>query len=520
MAEPIQKALIYCRVSSKKQKKGSGLSSQKYRCIKYANEKKYQVDKIFNDDVSGGGDFDKRNGMMDLLRHLKRNKKTSYVVIFDDLKRFARDTRAHLKLKAEFTSYNASIECLNYRFEDSPEGTFIETIHAAQGQLEREQNKRQTIQKMRARLEQGYYVFRITGYIYEKQKGGGRILVPSEPLASIIKEALNGFASGRFQTQSEVKYFLEGFNEFPKGGNGEVSVQRVKDILNHYVYAGLVGHERWGISIRKGNHEPLISVETYKKNQKLLAGKAKVPARKNINEEFPLRGFILCNDCQKPFTSCFSRGELKTYPYYLCQTKGCESYGKSIRRADIEGEFEQLLHSITPSKKLYATSIIIFQNILAFRKEYLMKRTTMLKVQQVNINRKIEKLIDLIIEAKSPSLTQSYENRMNNLECEKLILDEKIAKCAPPIGGHNKIYRTVTKFLENPYVLWDTGVLSNQRAVLKLVFANNLTWARGKGLRTVEISLPFKMLESFSAQKMAKRNVVGPPRLERGTCRL
>ncbi len=30
------------------------------------------------------------------------------------------------------------------------------------------------------------------------------------------------------------------------------------------------------------------------------------------------------------------------------------------------------------------------------------------------------------------------------------------------------------KFLANPYVLWDTGVLANQRAVLKLVFANKL----------------------------------------------
>jgi hypothetical protein len=33
--------------------------------------------------------------------------------------------------------YNATVECLNFKFEDTPEGKFIETIIAAQGELER-----------------------------------------------------------------------------------------------------------------------------------------------------------------------------------------------------------------------------------------------------------------------------------------------------------------------------------------------------------------------------------------------
>jgi len=45
------------------------------------------------------------------------------------------------------------VECLNYRFEDTPEGKFVETVFAAQGQLEREQNGRQVRQKMQARVE-------------------------------------------------------------------------------------------------------------------------------------------------------------------------------------------------------------------------------------------------------------------------------------------------------------------------------------------------------------------------------
>jgi len=87
MVQPIQKALVYCRISSTKQKKGSGLESQQHRCIQYADSKQYVVEKIFKDDVTGGGDFMNRKGMVELLKYLKKNNKHNYVVIFDDLKR-------------------------------------------------------------------------------------------------------------------------------------------------------------------------------------------------------------------------------------------------------------------------------------------------------------------------------------------------------------------------------------------------------------------------------------------------
>ena len=147
----VSHALIYCRVSSTKQRiEGSGLESQEQRCRAYADEKGYEVEAVFPDDVSGGGDFMRRPGMVALLSYLDAQKGKPYVVIFDDLKRFARDTEFHLKLRREFLKRGANIECLNFRFEDTPEGKFIETVIAAQGELEREQNRRQVVQKMKA----------------------------------------------------------------------------------------------------------------------------------------------------------------------------------------------------------------------------------------------------------------------------------------------------------------------------------------------------------------------------------
>ncbi|WP_420412415.1 recombinase family protein [Roseibium sp.] len=277
----VQSALIYCRVSSTKQKtSGSGLESQEHRCRQYAQEKNYHVEMVFPDDVSGGGDFMQRPGMRAMLAYLDAQKDKSYVVIFDDLKRFARDTEFHIRLRREFDARGASIECLNFNFEDTPEGRFIETVIAAQGQLEREQNRRQVIQKMKARLEKGYYVFcPPVGYKYGKDRLHGKILIRDEPAATYVTEVLEGYANGLFSSQTEIGRYLESKPDFPTGtANGKMRITKVTEMLEWPTYAGYVEAAKWEVSLRKGHHEPLISFDTHERIQKRLKGVTTAPA--------------------------------------------------------------------------------------------------------------------------------------------------------------------------------------------------------------------------------------------------
>jgi len=109
MSNPTQ-ALIYCRVSSRAQEEeGHGLESQETRCREHAQNKGCEVTAVFPDTISGGGDFMKRPGMVALLSFLDAQPDTRFVVIFDDLKRFARDTRFHLDLREAFRARGATI---------------------------------------------------------------------------------------------------------------------------------------------------------------------------------------------------------------------------------------------------------------------------------------------------------------------------------------------------------------------------------------------------------------------------
>lgn len=97
------------------------------------------------------------------------------------------------------------LESPSIEFCDDSDSRLIEHLLASVSQHQREKNKEQTRNRMRARAMNGFWVFHAPpGYRYRQAEGGGKILVRDEPSASRIKEALEGFASGRFQTQAEV----------------------------------------------------------------------------------------------------------------------------------------------------------------------------------------------------------------------------------------------------------------------------------------------------------------------------
>lgn len=500
-------ALIYSRVSSAKQKTlGHGLDSQEMRCRQFAEANGYVVEAVFPDDASGGGDFMNRPGMVALLAYVdaqrSKNKNKTYVVIFDDLKRFARDTEFHIALRRAFKKRGARIECLNFKFEDTPEGEFIETIIAAQGQLEREQNRRQVTQKMQARVGQGYWCFApAVGYKYEKVEGHGKMLVRNEPLASIVAEGLRGFASGRLESPAEVKRFFESHAVFPRDRYGDVRFQRVNEILKRPIYAGLIDVPEWGISLQPGKHEPLIDSVAWSRIQDRLAGPAKAPARKDLNEDFPLRGFVTCGCCGEPFTACWSAGRNAKYPYYMCDTRGCPEYRKSFRREHVEGEFEVLLTHMVPEPDLFLMVYKMLEDLWGHLQGLTGKSLASTRQELQMIERKTEQIMERLVEADSPALIAAYENQIRKLELRKRAAEEEMSRSERPTASFKETYRTAMEFFANPWKLWSSERLADKRLVLRMAFKSRLGYFRNEGYRTAETTLPFKLLTAILPQK-------------------
>jgi len=495
-----QKALIYCRVSSKSQATdGHGLESQEARCRQYAEAKGYDFAAVFPDTITGGGDFLQRPGMVALLSFIDAQPDENFVVVFDDVKRASRDTRGFLDLRDAFRERGVRVESPNFSFDETPESEFVETVIAAQGALERKQNGRQVKQKMSVRARLGYWChLEPTGYRFEKVEGHGKLMVRDEPLASIVQEGLEGYASGRFQTQAELGQFLQDDPRFPRGTSGRVGAERVSQLLQQPLDAGYINSEAYGLSWKKAQHEPLISLETYQKIQRRRDSKAKAPKRANIGDEFALRGVAVCACCEAPLRSSFSKGRHGVrYPYYLCQTRECEANGKSIKRDVLEDDVGAIVKRLEPAEGLTTLVAAMFRKAWDVRQAQAADVARVIKRQIVGIERDIEKTLDRLVDTSSQTVIRAFARKVDQLEKEKALLSERAVNQAQPTRSFEELLEPALAFLTSPWKLWESGEIALRRIVLKLAFAGRIKCCRNEGARSPKIAFPFKDLGAF-----------------------
>ena len=512
---PNHQAVIYCRVSSPAQvRRGHGLESQETRCRDYAKRQGYDVVNVFHDEGISGGLIE-RQGMQAMLGFLEENRSESCVVIIDDISRLARDIKAHLDLRSAISDAGGKLESPSIEFGEDSDSILIENLLASVSQHQRQKNAEQVKNRMKARVQNGYWLFSpVLGYKFDTVQGHGKMLVRDEPTASIIQEALEGFASGRFESCAEIQRFLNRHPVIRRAKSGEVDLKTAIAITERPIYAGYINVKKWKLHMHPAKHEPLINLSTWQKIQERKHGRANAPARPDLNEDFPLRGFIDCASCDSPMTAAWSKGRNARYPYYFCQTKDCAEYKKSIRRDDIESGFEELLKELQPSPKLFHIVYDMFADLWQEQIGKLSGHVTNAKAEIKKVEKKIAQLMDRIVATDNNTLIDAYEGQINKLSEKKLYMQENSYQRSKPPKTFEHSFRTAFSFLSNPWKLWASDLLEHKRMVVKLAFPEGLSYSRETGYRTASIALPFRALGVFDTGKC---KVVGPAGLEPAT---
>jgi site-specific DNA recombinase len=501
-----QIAVVYCRVSTKKQAtEGNGLSSQETRCREYAGHRRHKVVEVFTDDVSGS--LATRPGFEDMLVFIRKNRASKPVVIIDDISRMARDVKNHFNLKESIFRAGASLESPSIEFGEDSDSILIEHLLASVSQHQRQKNGEQAKNRMRARMLNGYWVHNPPlGFEYERSPNGGSVLKRVEPLATIIAEGLEGYASGCFNSKAEVKRFFEAHPEFPLCRHGFLTNQQAHRIMTHPLYAGYIESKVWGVSFRKGQHEGVISLETFERIQQRLTGKTLIATRRDINEDFPMRGYVVCGCCKQPLTANWSKGRNTAYPYYICRHRGCEKFGKSVARDKIEGAYQELLRELVPSEQLLGLMLNLFKKRWDQSEARAKETRAAMKLEVNAIEKKITQVLDLMVASDNKTVLGAFERKIEELERQKLVLAEKTARCGTSAKGFDETFRTAFDFISSPWNLWENGTLEDKRIVLKLTLASHIEYDWNLGVRTAEISLPFKVLggDFFLESKLAE----------------
>jgi len=501
--QPPEKALIYCRVSSKKQvEEGNGLGSQEKLCRVYSATCSYNVKKVFKEKGITGALFE-RPAMKELVAYLDSHPFEKYVVVFDDLKRFARDVSTHLQLKAQLQSRGARLESPNFKFVDSPEGHLIENVTAATSQYERESNKRQVLQKMKARLQDGFWCFcnppalRNVEHPVYKRVLNGRV----EPYATIFKQTIERYANDELNTLDEARKHINTQYEVV-GIKKRISLNGVTNILKNPLYAGWMKYEKWAIPLQKGKHDGFISKETFDIVQTKLLGKAKPRLRKDYNLDFSLRNFVLCSACKEPMTASWTKGKLRKHPYYWCKNIDCTQVWKTIRKKNIDDNFIDLLQTTKPPQELFDLTRAIFMDIWDEKKTQGSQLNCVANNRLLEIKREITNLSERISRTNSELVAGAFEEQVEKLVNERKNIEDK--KANEPEYNEEQLgtaYDSVVKALKEPMLLWRSDNFEERRTVLYMYFQERLTYNRELGFGTPKTALAINLIRSMSGPK-------------------
>lgn len=500
---PAAPCIIYCRVSSLKQmREGDGLKGQEKRCRDYAAIQGYKVLRVFYEEgISGGSD--ERPAMKQMLEFLDGQTDETIVVV-DDLKRFARDVALHFDLKVSIYQRGGRLESPSFRFGSTAEDRFIETVLAAQAELERNQNKRQVVNRMKARLEQGYWTFNPpAGYSYRAHPVHKKILTLDATKAPAIKEALEGFAADRFRSLAEVQRFLMSSGYFGAAPDPFSTryLMHVARLLSQVLYTGHLEYKPWDIPLRPAQHPAIISLATYQQIQEKLAGrraaKFGTTARSDTREDFPLRNYTTCTACRRLLTASWSRGRHARYPYYHCPNKACTLYGKAIRKTKIEEEYLALMNdlemddAIKESIRSVATD---FWQSKAARFETAARNREKEQARQLEeIGQNLKGLAEKLARTNSEVVAQTLEASIEAADRQRLLLLEELNQPTTPRVEFGTAFEKVEKLLQNPRLTWEEGDLQWRRLVQRLVFTTPMSYDRNSGFGTRDLSLPYQI---------------------------
>ena len=373
--------------------------------------------------------------------------------------RLARDYRVHMDLRDAIEDSGALLESPSTVFQAVRDaaGSYTEGIQALGAQFWREQNAETSRNRKWSRLKGGYWPYKAPlGYRFERTQVHGNLLVRDELMASILQEGFEGYASGRFGTQSELERFFEAQPEFPsRTANGSIRMQRVTDLISHPIYAGHVFCKILDVPLTKGQHEPLISLETHEKMQARRKASAVAPKRKDLHLDFPLRGFVACGECGNPLRACWSKGKYKKYPFYFCQNRSCGRYAKSLRRADVEGRFLDVLRSLRPAPVMFEMVKEMIYDAWNQRAEQAAQIKAALKREIKSIERQVDDLLNRIVEANSPRVMQAFERKIDQLERQKMLAAEKLENQDVPKRKPEKLLELSVRFLSSPCKIWE-----------------------------------------------------------------
>jgi site-specific DNA recombinase len=497
---PMIGAVIYVRVSTKEQTENLSLPTQLRACEEYCRREGYEVLERFKEEGESAKTTD-RTELQNLLKYCRTHKGKVHFVIVYNLTRFAREKYDHFALRAFLKSLGISLRSATEPIDDTSTGKLMEGVLAAFAQFDNDVRSERTRAGMRAALEQGRWTFvPPLGYL-NAPKWSGKSLVPDPDRGVLVTKAFEEFATGRF-TKEEVLDTVTRLGLRTRSGL-VLNPQSFGRMLTNRLYAGFIDLPEFGVS-RRGDFEPLVSEETFRRVQAILQGRVQVTGpRQRSRPDFPLKGVVRCAECGRELTASWSKGRNGRYAYYHCWRQ-CRAV--NITKAKLEGLFVDELKQLQPTAGYMRLVKELVLRAWQERKAEVGREASDTERRAKAIQQKLDRLDEAFLFAQSIDIT-TYERQRDRLRQELTLTDIDRHSAAVEKIDVEGILTFAERVLPRGSDLWVQASLNQRQRLQQLFFPDGIAFDGKQFVRTGLTANAFKYL---TAADSSQNNLASP----------
>lgn len=482
--QPLKKAVIYCRVSTKEQvDEGNSLNTQEKLCRDYALKNGYEIVQVYIEQGESAK-TSLRTELQKMLLFCSDKKNKIEAVIAYKIDRLSRNTDDYSQLRILLKRYGVEIKSVSEYFENTPAGRFMENIIANVAQFDNDVRAERCAGGMKDAMREGRYVW-MAPVGYDNVRIGGKATIsPNIVMGPLIRETFQIIAKNTHSTE-DVRKMMTVRGLRLKNGK-PISKQYFYNMLKNRAYIGMI--EKFGES-HKGLFEPILDEETFNQVQRVLKYRGKKMSQYKLDsEDFPLRRFVISPEGRK-LTGSWCQGRSKKYPFYRFGVKG-----SNYNRDDFEKNYMEFMDK-------YHLDTDLIDKLKAKLKDKLNKATA----NEQKDGRKLRAYVDELTERQNALIKKNLDGFISDsiLKQQLDIIEKELTDTQVNLASiqeneidFNEVLEFVQGYLENPSIVWKDAKLDKKLKLQWFQFPQGIVFENGI-YGTAQIANVFKTKEAF-----------------------
>jgi len=479
--------LAYTRVSSKDQKdKNCSLETQRVAIEEYAKKHGLTIIEYFGGTYESAKS-DGRKEFQRMLEYINKHKGQISTILVYNMSRFSRTGGQGIAIADELRQkHNVHVHAITQPTDTTnPNGILFQDMQLIFSRWDNEQRKQNAVAGMKTKFNKGEWVVKPPfGYDIIRINNVRKIVVNEQ--GKLLKKAFEWKARGMDNQKILTKLNVLGLTLYK---------QKLTKILANPFYCGLMRHGMLDGKVIEGNHEKLISKELFLKVNDIVSQAPKFGVHHSIeNEALPLKKFISCLYCGKPFTGYIVKE--KGIYYYKCRTTGCKC-NKSAKKSHTD--FENMLGMFQLDKKyiepLQHHLEYIFQESIKENAES--EKSSSIKLKE--LGKKIEVLEEKYFLTNNMD-KDTFDRLMIKLQSEKNeLINQNNVFFDFTSSNLSKCIKTSLQVSSNLSSTWALGNLTVKENLQKLVFPDGILYDKqNDGFRTEKINSVFLLIADLA----------------------